>query len=66
MRRTLAWSATMRACDSMWAMVGMVSVSSPRYCAPPTVLRRSRDRSSAARVTMSMGSRRPEMAWMAS
>lgn len=37
-------SATMRACDSTWAMVGMVSVSSPRYWAPPTVLSRSRAR----------------------
>jgi hypothetical protein len=56
----------MRAWDSACATVGIVSVSSPRYCAPPTVLSRSRERSSAARVTTSTGSRRPAMATTAS
>ena len=52
-RRAWASSATIPACDSTCTMVGIQSVSSPRYCAPPIVFRRSFARSAAARVRTS-------------
>ena len=53
-----------RACVSAHAVVEIESVSSPRYCAPPTVLIRSRSRNSLASVMMSMGKPLPSTATM--